>query len=100
MTAVSLGPGLVGAARVRESTRRMVAEEIAWLVELRPGQSRLACRSLVLAFVTGYLHSFTDQITRDHTAPDEIAAVLAGVLDVIAPDTANQPDPAAAARTA
>ena len=85
----------------RERTRRIVTEETTSLLALHGHRSRLASRSLVLAFVTGYLRAFTDQIDRDHPDPAEIAAVLNGVLDVVDPDTTRAvPTDASTRRTA
>ena len=71
---------LLPADELRAVTRRVVVAEGRQLRALVP--DREAYRSLLLAFVTGYLGSLCDHADRNPPAdPSEITAVLRGVLD-------------------
>ena len=70
------------AGDLRRSARVVVTAESRQLAALVPG--RESHRSLLLAFVTGYLTGLCDQAdTHPPTHPSEITAVLRGVLDAL-----------------
>jgi hypothetical protein len=70
--------------QVRAGARQLVGDESRALVDEWSYRGRDARRSMLLAFVTGYLGAYCEQVDRDPTIhAREVAAVVQGVLDAV-----------------
>src|SRR5690606_20140771 len=69
---------------VRNRTRHLISDEARALLDVWAPRGRDTHRSMLLAYVSGYLGAYCEQIDRDPSVdPREIAAVVRGVLDVV-----------------
>ena len=83
-------PGPARLERLRAGTRHLIGDESRALLDTWAHRGREAHRSLLLAYVTGYLGAYCEQVDTDPTIhPREIAAVLRGVLDAV--ESAHRP---------
>ena len=76
--------------QLRARTRHLIGDEARGLLDEWAYRGRDAHRSMLLAYLTGYLGAYCDQVDRDPTIhAREIAAVVRGLLDAV--DTAHCP---------
>jgi hypothetical protein len=77
-------PAPVRLAQVRAHTRHLIGDEARALADQWSYRGHDARRSMLLAYLTGYLGAYCEQVDRDPTIPArEVAAVVQGVLDAV-----------------